>query len=92
MKGSTNHREKLPRKIISTVRSEPGAIAEIARSVVRADGKRGVSMAIVSQVLALKKRSRRVEVAIARKAAKIARRRCFEATGRIDELARRFAG
>jgi hypothetical protein len=81
---------KLPRKIIQTIQSDPGAMARIARRVRRRDGRKGVSLSMVSHVLALRKRSRAIEAEIAREAGRINRERYLRAAGRIADLAQRY--
>jgi hypothetical protein len=92
MKSNTDHQEKIPQKIVRVIRSEPGLISEIARSVRRADGRRGVSHSTVIRVLDGKKRSRRVRAVILRKYRAIKQARAFHAIGRTEELVRRLAG
>ena len=90
MKSNTNHKRKIPRKIASLLRDTPGALARIARSVRRLDGKRGVDRSLVTRVLAGQKKSARVERAILREATRIEKERSFQRIGKIEELARSF--
>jgi hypothetical protein len=89
MKSDTNRRKgKVSGEILRLLRGQPGAQAQIARSVRRADGRRGVSRSLVTDVLAGRKKSARVKYAIIRFASALAKRRALQALARAELLGR----
>jgi archaellin len=90
MKFSTNHGRKIPKMIRRLLRSDPGAVTRIARSVRRADGSRGVDHSLVSRVLSGEKRSARVEYTIIRYARKLAKQRAFDELAKAEALGRQL--
>ena len=90
MKNNTNPRKKLPKKIARLILEDNGALKRIAGRVRRRDGRYGVSISMVSHVLAGRKRSRLIEAAILREAVLLEKRRCFYAADRIEDIARQI--
>jgi len=91
VKSTTNRRKKLPRKIVKLLLTDSGALARIARHVRRRDGRLGVSVSMVSHVLAGRKRSRAVQAEVLVEAGRIERQRYLFAAGRIADAVQQLS-
>lgn len=80
---TNNGQNKIPEKALALLRSEPGSFARVAR-------KCGVGRAHIAMVVAGRRRSARVRVALLREARKIAIWRAMESAAEFDALAKGF--